>query len=173
MGEQSNSNEDEKKLRAAADEALHIVAMAAQEAARTVAAAAATAVAAATSGRTNDDHDLLIELKTRMEGLKVDIKDLKDGTAVKIVEHEKKIDTLFEKFDELPCDGRGKEIEAIQKDIGWVQKILWWVLTIGVPALVILAVAWGALTVTVSRNTGVIHELQIDDQNQVKPGKVG
>ena len=37
------------------------------------------------------DHDLLIELRTRMEDIKNDIKDLKDGTNVKLASHEDRI----------------------------------------------------------------------------------
>jgi len=40
------------------------------------------------------DHDLLIELKTRMEALRDDIKDLKDGTTVKIADHEVRLFSL-------------------------------------------------------------------------------
>lgn len=40
------------------------------------------------------DHDILIELKTRMEDLKTDIKELKDGTAAKISDHETRINEL-------------------------------------------------------------------------------
>ena len=40
------------------------------------------------------DHDLLIELKTRMEAIRDDIKDLKDGTTVKIADHENRIFSL-------------------------------------------------------------------------------
>ena len=32
----------------------------------------------------NDDHDLLIELRTEMQGIRKDIKDLKDGTTERI-----------------------------------------------------------------------------------------
>ena len=40
------------------------------------------------------DHDLLIELKTRMEALRDDIRDLKDGTTTKIADHETRIFAL-------------------------------------------------------------------------------
>jgi hypothetical protein len=44
--------------------------------------------------KSQDDHDLLIELRTRMEGIKVDIKDMRDNTSVKIDNHESRISTL-------------------------------------------------------------------------------
>ena len=34
------------------------------------------------------DHDLLIELKSEMVGLRADVKDLKDGTKERIRDHE-------------------------------------------------------------------------------------
>ncbi len=40
------------------------------------------------------DHDLLIELRTEMRGMRIDIKDLKDGTSTQIT-------TLFKKVDDL------------------------------------------------------------------------
>lgn len=43
---------------------------------------------------TQSDHDILIELKTRMEDIRRDIQDLKDGTSVKISDHEKRIGLL-------------------------------------------------------------------------------
>jgi hypothetical protein len=48
----------------------------------------------------NDDHDLLIELRTEMQGIRKDIKDLKDGTTERIskLENDK---TDKKEFDEL------------------------------------------------------------------------
>lgn len=66
------------------------VAQAAADAAKVVAEAAAVSVKVL-SIKNADDHDLLIELKTRMEGLKTDIKDLKDGTGVQLLDHEARI----------------------------------------------------------------------------------
>jgi hypothetical protein len=40
------------------------------------------------------DHDLLVELKTRMEDIRKDIQDLKDGTSIRISDHEKRISLL-------------------------------------------------------------------------------
>jgi hypothetical protein len=59
------------------------IAAAAQEAHQVVTDAAATSVRVLHL-KSADDHDLLIELKTRMEGIKTDIKDLKDGTTKRI-----------------------------------------------------------------------------------------
>lgn len=42
------------------------------------------------------DHDLLIELRTRMEGLKNDIKEMRDGHAIRIDNHESRLKTLCE-----------------------------------------------------------------------------
>ncbi len=37
------------------------------------------------------DHDLLIELKTKLDAVIESIRELKDGTAAKIEDHEKRI----------------------------------------------------------------------------------
>lgn len=42
----------------------------------------------------SDDHDLLIELKTRMEGIKTDISSLTNNTAGRITDHETRIAKL-------------------------------------------------------------------------------
>ena len=41
-----------------------------------------------------NDHDLLIELRTRMEDLRKDIQEIKDGTSFKIDSHEDRINKL-------------------------------------------------------------------------------
>ena len=81
------------KVESAAGEALRVIATAATEATRVVAHAAAEAVKVL-DAKGAIDHDLLIELKTRMEALKDDIKDLKDGTNVRIEDHEVRITSL-------------------------------------------------------------------------------
>ena len=55
---------------------------------------------AKTNMTNNNDHDLLIELRTEMQGIRKDIKDLKDGTTERIskLENEK---TDKKEFDEL------------------------------------------------------------------------
>jgi hypothetical protein len=40
------------------------------------------------------DHDLLVELKTEMKFLRVDVKEIKDGTSAQLEDHEKRIRTL-------------------------------------------------------------------------------
>lgn len=63
------------------------IAEAASKAHDVVADAAATSVKVLHL-KSADDHDLLIELKTRMEGLKDDIKDIRDGTTKRICDLE-------------------------------------------------------------------------------------
>jgi len=77
----------------AASQAVTVISAAAGEAAKVVAEAAAVSVKVL-SIKNADDHDLLIELKTRMESLRTDIKDLKDGTSLQIADHEKRIFSL-------------------------------------------------------------------------------
>lgn len=40
------------------------------------------------------DHDLLIELRTKIEGISQDIRDIKDGTKNTLDDHETRIRTL-------------------------------------------------------------------------------
>ena len=47
----------------------------------------------------SQDHDLLIELRTEMRGVREDIKDIKDGTADKLLDHETRIRTLEKQND--------------------------------------------------------------------------
>jgi autotransporter adhesin len=82
-----------KDIAESAAEAVKIVADAAKEAARTVADAASQALKV-TSVKDGTDHDLIVELKTKIEGIRDDIKDLKDGTTEKIANHETRLNTL-------------------------------------------------------------------------------
>jgi hypothetical protein len=44
------------------------------------------------------DHDLLIEIKTTLNRAVQDIRDLRDGTSMKIDNHEKRIEVLEKKL---------------------------------------------------------------------------
>jgi hypothetical protein len=84
---------EEKSIANAADDAVKVIAHAADEASKVIACAAAEALKVSNIIR-DTDHDLLIELKTRMEGLRNDIKDLNDGTTLKIENHEVRLGKL-------------------------------------------------------------------------------
>jgi hypothetical protein len=84
---------ERNKVESAASQALKTIATAATEATKVVASAASEA-AKVINAKGAIDHDLLIELKTRMESLKDDIRDLKDGTTAKIADHETRIFSL-------------------------------------------------------------------------------
>jgi tetrahydromethanopterin S-methyltransferase subunit G len=148
--------ENQQRVAEAAAQAVQVIADAAACATKTIAAAAAAA-AAAISEHGSADHDLIVELKVRMEGLKDDIKSLNDGISVKIDGHDKKIENIYEQLDELPCETCKKEGEAQARDIGWLQKIAYsvagFIFVIIVPSLISLAVVWGNLNSTVVRNT--------------------
>ena len=97
----------------AAEDAVNIIATAADKATKSIAAAALDATKLLASNATEaarvihqkdsehgSDHDLLTKLEVKMDSLKADIKDLKDGTASKIVNLQKdKADQSD--FDEL------------------------------------------------------------------------
>lgn len=71
-----------------------------------------------------------------------------------------KIDKIFEKIHSLPCEARYKVSDSLKEEISWLQKIIWTVAIMGIPALISLGVAYSALSVTVSRNTGIIQRLE-------------
>lgn len=61
------------------------------------------------------------------------------------------------KFENLPCKERVAITESVRKDVGWVQKIMWTICVIGIPSIIGLAVAWGGVITTITRNTGKIE----------------
>ena len=69
------------------EQAKHTIAMAAEDATRTIAAAAA----AAANSKSGSDHDLIIRLDTKMDGLSDQITKLDSGTSARItnLENEK------------------------------------------------------------------------------------
>jgi hypothetical protein len=95
-----SAEEAVKAISNAAGEAVKTIANAAGEA-RTVVATNATEAAKVVIAKANDgssDHDFLLtfssEVKTKLDNISVDIKDLKDGTATKIADHELRLNTL-------------------------------------------------------------------------------
>ena len=48
-----------------------------------------------------NDHDLIIRLDTKIDDLKVDIKELKDGTAMKIEDHETRLKLIENKITQV------------------------------------------------------------------------
>ena len=77
-----NKDNTQTKIEQAAAEAVKVVATAAK---------AATKL---TNISNSADHDLLIKLETKMDGLKEDIRSLSDGTAKQINDHEVRINSL-------------------------------------------------------------------------------
>lgn len=77
-------------LEQAANEAVSVIASAAAEAAKVVAAATSEALKIVNL-KNGDDHDILIEVRTEMRGIKSDIKELKDGTTRQLADHELRI----------------------------------------------------------------------------------
>lgn len=86
------------EIRDAANEAKTIIAQAAELAAKAIADAAAISVKVL-NVKSADDHDLLIELKTRMEGLREDIADLRGNVSLRLEDHEKRIASLEKSKD--------------------------------------------------------------------------
>ena len=72
----------------------------------------------------------------------------------------KKLDSIFAKLDLLPCEHAQEETRSLMRDVGWLQKIVWTICVISIPALVGLAVAWGSTIETVQHDTVAIQQLQ-------------
>lgn len=91
-------------IAAAVKEALSVIAIAAREAKQVVASDVSDAThllannaadaARVASTKNEGDHDLLIELRTEMKGLRTDIRELKDGTNDRITDHETRLVAL-------------------------------------------------------------------------------
>jgi len=80
-------------LASAADKATTAIASAAKDASVLLASNASDAIKVS-SAKNESDHDLLIELKTEMRGMRADIKTLNDGISIKIQDHEARIFAL-------------------------------------------------------------------------------
>lgn len=89
-----------KTLTDASSLALKTIADAAQNASRVISANAST-TASALNVSSSGDHDLLVELKTTMAGVKADIKDLADGTTKTIADHEQRIRNIEKQSDDF------------------------------------------------------------------------
>ena len=57
----------------------------------------------------NEDHDLLIELRAEMRAVRADIKELKDGMALTIKDHETRIRYLEETITTTEASKRGSD----------------------------------------------------------------
>jgi hypothetical protein len=86
------AEERDKKLEIAEDAsaAVKVIVQAAEEALKIVATNTAEALKIS-NAKSSGDHDLLIELNTRMDGLKTDIQNLTHGTSKTISDHETRI----------------------------------------------------------------------------------
>lgn len=118
-------NQDRTDIIHEAEEAIRVLAQAAEAAATRLAGAANDAtklVASAasdavklTSIRVSDDHDLLIQIDTQMKALIADIKELKEGTAGKIENHEMRLVKL-----ELSQSLIAGSSQGMTKFWGWI-----------------------------------------------------
>ncbi len=80
----------------------------------------------------------------------------------------KKLDDAIAKIDSLPCPSRIEQTKALDDTVKGQGRTIWTILIVGIPALLSLAVAWGAVTTTVMRNTG---RLDVIETEQKEVGK--
>ena len=104
------------KLETQAQEALRVIAEAANQATKVVATAAAEA-SKITANNLAGDHDLLIKLETKLDGLIVDVKLLNEGTSGKLSDHEGRIRIMESKI--LTWGGALLAIQFISGIILW------------------------------------------------------
>lgn len=64
-----------------------------------------------------------------------------------------KLDVILDRLNNLPCPARVEIVKALRNDVSWLQRIVWTIMLVGIPSIVSLAVAWGAINTTVERNT--------------------
>jgi hypothetical protein len=91
---------DMEQIEKAAAEAVRVIAASAENASHVIAMAAAEALKVA-NVQSSNDHDLLIKLGEKMEGLKSDIKDIKNDSACKIADHEIRVKKIENRMSAL------------------------------------------------------------------------
>jgi UDP-N-acetylmuramyl pentapeptide synthase len=89
----NNIMEAKAEIAQATKDAGVLLAKQAEDAMKVIATAAAEALKV-TNLQTSGDHDLIIKLDTKMDALKTDIQDLKDGTTNKLASHELRLNAL-------------------------------------------------------------------------------
>lgn len=109
------SQNEVEKISSAATEALRLVAKETAEATRALASSAAEVLKISTM-RNSEDHDLLIGLKGQMERIITDIKDIKDGTSLRIsnLEEDKADRQDFEELKKDIYGNREKRMRALE-----------------------------------------------------------
>lgn len=118
-----------KILTEAAAQAVKTVADAASQASKVVATNAQTASNVLNTNQ-SADHDLLIELKTTLAGVKQDIKGLADGTNKTVSDHETRI----------------RAVESISEDFAIVKKVVY-----GAVGLILVAVVSSVIYLVVQK----------------------
>lgn len=73
---------------------------------------------------------------------------------------EKKIDDIIDKLACLPCKERIEVTKSIRSDVTWLQKIIVYILTIGIPSLITLAIGWGVMSSTVNFNYTRLNNME-------------
>ena len=66
--------------------------------------------------RENIDHDLLITLNVKLDGVVIDMKEIKDGSASQLTNHELRIKTLEELTTKYPADQLVPQFMILQQE---------------------------------------------------------
>lgn len=129
-----------KLINKAAEQAAIVIASAAQSASRLVASNAADAnrVLINTNG---NDHDLLVELKVRIEGIRGDIKNLSDGTQRRIDTLEREKLNVSDSYNTLYKAALDKVLLDIDSRVRFIEKRITQITTYGTVFLILLGIA--------------------------------
>ena len=63
-----------------------------------------------------------------------------------------KIDKIDSRLNDLPCGTRSEISRSLRNDLGWLQRIVYTILCVGIPALMGIAMVWGSMNTTVERD---------------------
>ena len=66
----------------------------------------------------SSDHDTLIEIRTLVAELKHDINQLREGTHIQLIEHDKRIRTLEDQNTRLQPDEKVKKYDKVAEEWG-------------------------------------------------------
>lgn len=134
-----NAADAVKLINKAAEQAATVIANAAQSASKLVASNAidASRVLVNTNG---NDHDLLVELKVRIEGVREDIKNLANGTERRIESLEKEKLNVSDSYDALYKANFEASLQDIDTRVRFIEKKVTQITTYGTGLLILLGV---------------------------------
>jgi hypothetical protein len=135
----ANLNKAKNDIALSADSAVKVIANAANEASKTIASAAAEALKVSNTQK-NNDHDLIIEIKTIQQTMLSEIREIKDGTAKRISDLEAcKLD-IKDSYPVLYKEGVEKALKDHEDRLRLNETHVTRIMTWGTAALVLIGI---------------------------------